>query len=73
MKLKKKDGSFFWVAFKYERLHTFCYFCGLLGHSMQFCRKLYGVRITPEDLPYGAWLREKSENTREFDWGKMDR
>lgn len=57
MKLKKKDGACFWVVFKYERLHTFCYYCGILGHSMQFCRTLYGVETMPEKLPYGAWLR----------------
>lgn len=63
MKLKKKDGSCFWISFKYERLHTFCYFCGLLGHSMQFCRKYYGVKTAPEELPFGAWLRAKPRPT----------
>lgn len=58
MKLKKKDGSCFWVTFKYERLHTFCYYCGILGHSLQFCRKLYRVEMDLVELPYGAWLRE---------------
>lgn len=59
MKMKKRDGSYFWVSFKYERLDTFCYFCGILGHAMQFCRKAYEVKIPPEDLLYGAWLRAK--------------
>lgn len=64
MKLRKKDGSFFWITFKYERLHTFCYFCGILGHSMQFCRKLYGVKTISDEPPYGAWLRVKLTQPR---------
>lgn len=59
MKMKKKDDSYFWVSFKYERLHTFCYFCGILGHSVQFCRKFYEIKEPPEELPFGAWLRAK--------------
>lgn len=59
MKMKKKDGSYFWVYVKYERLHTFCYFCGILGHAVQFCRKIYEIKTPPEELPYGAWHRAK--------------
>ncbi|XP_019163526.1 PREDICTED: uncharacterized protein At4g02000-like [Ipomoea nil] len=41
MKMYRKDGSVQWINFKYERLGTFCFYCGVLGHSEKFCRKVY--------------------------------
>lgn len=29
------------VSFEYESLGTFCFICGLLGHSDRFCRQLF--------------------------------
>ncbi|XP_031116677.1 uncharacterized protein LOC116020337 [Ipomoea triloba] len=37
MKMIKRDKTSCWVTFKYERLHTYCFFCGNLGHSYRFC------------------------------------
>ena len=31
------DGERGWVAFKYERLPTFCFSCGKLGHDDKHC------------------------------------
>ncbi|XP_050280419.1 uncharacterized protein LOC126721431 [Quercus robur] len=33
------DGEKFWVNFKYERLPTFCYHYGRLGHDDKHCRE----------------------------------
>ncbi|GMY14954.1 hypothetical protein FCV25MIE_10193 [Fagus crenata] len=57
LKLDKDDPI--WVTLKYEKLPTYCYQCGILGHSEWECRK--GVHKRQEcrrsDAAYGPWLR----------------
>ncbi|KAM6543681.1 hypothetical protein CsatB_008128 [Cannabis sativa] len=47
LKKKKKfeirGGPTCHVHFKYEDLPTFCFICGVLGHSERFCEKLFEV------------------------------
>ena len=31
------EGERVWINFKYERLPTFCYICGILGHDDKHC------------------------------------
>lgn len=53
MKVKKSGSVWVWITFKYENVPTFCFICGLLGHSEKFCNKLFD---TPEEdivKPYG--------------------
>ncbi|XP_074329726.1 uncharacterized protein LOC141667192 [Apium graveolens] len=57
MKLKKKGGDWFWVNFKYEHAPTFCFICGIIGHSERFCPKLFQQEEDIVERPYGAWLR----------------
>ncbi|XP_060961729.1 uncharacterized protein LOC133031950 [Cannabis sativa] len=57
MKLKKTGGDWFYANFKYEFAPTFCFICGLIGHSKNFCHKLFD---TPKDeivKPYGSFMR----------------
>lgn len=41
MKLKKAGGEWLWINFKYERLTSFCFYCGIIGHSDKFCETLF--------------------------------
>lgn len=31
------NGSKLWIEFKYERLHEFCFFCGILSYIINEC------------------------------------
>uniref|UniRef100_A0A803PQB4 Endonuclease/exonuclease/phosphatase n=1 Tax=Cannabis sativa TaxID=3483 RepID=A0A803PQB4_CANSA len=47
MKFKKRDGSSFYAIFWYENVPTFCFLCGLMGHSERFCPRHFD---TPDHL-----------------------
>ncbi|XP_031105220.1 uncharacterized protein LOC116010098 [Ipomoea triloba] len=57
MKLLKRDRTYSWVTFRYERLHNYCFFCGMLGHSYKFCLKARESTIPIDQYPFGADLR----------------
>ncbi|XP_074336020.1 uncharacterized protein LOC141673185 [Apium graveolens] len=64
LKIKREGGSWSWLNFKYERLGTFCFVCGIIGHSERDCNIVYA---NPEKLiekAYGTWLRAPSRNAR---------
>ena len=49
------EGDKYWVHFKYERLPTFCFFCGKMGHDLKHCNACLDKQsVTPQ---YGEWLR----------------
>lgn len=73
-KVKRVGGEWSMVQFKYERLGVFCYLCGVIGHTEQYCDQLFemqqddGVRFWGPSLKAEAkrgggaggsrWLRE---------------
>ncbi|XP_019154329.1 PREDICTED: uncharacterized protein LOC109150808 [Ipomoea nil] len=57
MKLLKRDKTTAWVTFCYERLHRFCFYCGLMGHLYNFCIKARDSSIPLERYPYGPDMR----------------
>lgn len=57
MKIKMAGDEWFWVNFKYENVPTFCFICGIVGHSEKFCSKLFEVAEGDITKPYGSWMR----------------
>lgn len=57
MKLKREGALCSWINFKYERLSTFCFVCGLLGHSDRDCGIVYANSDKNIERSYGTWLR----------------
>jgi 14-3-3 protein epsilon len=51
------NGNTVMLRFKYERLALFCYLCGLLGHSDQYCEKLFTMEEDDGVRRWGPELR----------------
>uniref|UniRef100_A0A803NYG3 Endonuclease/exonuclease/phosphatase domain-containing protein n=1 Tax=Cannabis sativa TaxID=3483 RepID=A0A803NYG3_CANSA len=61
MKFRRVGGETFYANFKYERVPTFCFICGIMGHSERFCKKLYELPADRIDKPYSIEMKAPSE------------
>lgn len=57
MKLKMQGNEWFWINFKYENVPSFCFICGIIGHTEKFCGLLFEKDENEIAKPYGAWMR----------------
>lgn len=64
MKIKREGDSWSWLNFKYERLGTFCFVCGVLGHSERDCNIVYANPDKVVEKAYGPWLRAPARNVQ---------
>ncbi|XP_019155276.1 PREDICTED: uncharacterized protein LOC109152160 [Ipomoea nil] len=55
MKVKPPRSEATWVDFKYERLPTFCFICGIIGHADKYCRR--SIESPPPERLFGPDLR----------------
>lgn len=57
--IKNDDGSVRWLAFKYERLSNFYFYCGKLGHTMPHCLSplIASHGVLEPKFAFGPWLR----------------
>ncbi|KAL3522951.1 hypothetical protein ACH5RR_015785 [Cinchona calisaya] len=55
------QADFDWCEFWYERLRTFCYCCGIIGHGEREC-DVKAAEHSDDQIPtqYGAWLYSDS-------------
>ncbi|XP_073019267.1 uncharacterized protein At4g02000-like [Primulina eburnea] len=62
-KIEKSNGESFLVSFKYEKLGSFCFLCGCLGHIEKFCDKLFNMIHDDGKRNWGIWLRAQDKRT----------
>lgn len=67
MKMTKRDGGVAWVTFKYERLTTFYFFCGMIGHTDKFCSAALDSSLQTDQYPYGPFLRASNRRVGDND------
>ncbi|KAF4383757.1 hypothetical protein G4B88_020079 [Cannabis sativa] len=66
MKFRKRDGDSFYATFRYESVPTFCFICGLMGHSERLCPRTFD---TPPHLivkPYGIGMKALPRRHQNF-------
>ncbi|CAH9091608.1 unnamed protein product [Cuscuta epithymum] len=57
MTLRRGQGEGHWVGFKYEKLPSFCFVCGIIGHADRYCPLAYENTNLKVPKKYGASLR----------------
>lgn len=64
MRIKREGGNWSWIHFKYERLSSFCFVCGIIGHSERDCDVVYDNPGKEIERAYGPWLRAPGKNSK---------
>lgn len=64
MKINKEGGNWSMINLKYERLGTFCFVCGILGHTEKDCIIVYANQDKKVERTYGTWLRAPTQNNK---------
>lgn len=62
--MRKNEGSWCWVNFKYEGVPTFSFICfsficGVIGNNEKFCNNIFDTPIEQPEKLYGVWMRDE--------------
>nr|GMD67874.1 Retrovirus-related Pol polyprotein from transposon RE1 [Ipomoea batatas] len=64
MKLKKDNDTSAFIDFRYKRLPSFCFLCGVIGQGDRYCPKVtHHVQDRKVENPFGAWMRAGSRRS----------
>ncbi|KAL8528879.1 hypothetical protein ACS0TY_006375 [Phlomoides rotata] len=64
-KISQKHGEPFLVHFMYEKLGTFCFVCGLFGHTENFCKVRYESSEVEPKRDWGLFLKAPDRGGRQ--------
>lgn len=63
-KIRVGNGVSTLVSFKYERLSIFCFICGKLGHTENFCEVLFDAKEEIANKGWGVFLKAPDRRTK---------
>lgn len=64
LKIGGEGGT--WITFRYERLMTFFFLCGIIGHDEKFCKKNSEVGEGVPSIIFGPELRAISKREQQL-------
>uniref|UniRef100_A0A803P6Q0 Reverse transcriptase domain-containing protein n=1 Tax=Cannabis sativa TaxID=3483 RepID=A0A803P6Q0_CANSA len=65
MRIYKNKTELLWVDFKYEWVPTFCFICGIIGHSEKFYHRLFEESIDTIAKPQNSSENQSSGRTNQ--------
>lgn len=57
MRIKKSGGEWIWINFMYERMPSFCFYCGKIGHTDKLCETMFDNQQGQKERKYDSSLR----------------
>jgi len=58
--IEREEGENIRLVFKYEKLGKFCFVCGAIGHSENFCSDKFESEPDSSKKKWGAYLRAEN-------------
>ncbi|KAL8510480.1 hypothetical protein ACS0TY_017333 [Phlomoides rotata] len=64
-KIAQRTGESCVVNFKYEKLSTFCFVCGILGHTERFCEVRFSTAEGDLKRDWGLFLKAPDRRVKQ--------